>query len=126
MELVYEQLHRHLLKRDIIHADETPCQVLKEEGKMAQSKSCMWLYGSRNDGLSPIRLYDHQPSRGGYHAHMRRYWHDALPGKSKKSPNKTPAEIGFDHCNMKFSFEDSIGYVMEVYYIPYYIAINYM
>ena len=121
---VYEQLRHHLLERDIIHADETPCQVLKENGKTAQSKSYMWLYGSGNDGLSPIRLYDYQPSRGGYHAeeflkgfsgyltcdgfggynklkdvircgclaHMRRYWHDALPGESKKTPDKTPAE----------------------------------
>ena len=118
MEPVYERLHQHLLERDIIHADETPCQVLKEEGKTAQSKSYMWLYGSGNDGLPPIRLYDYQPSRGGYHAeeflkgfsgyltcdgfggynklkdvircgclaHMRRYWHDALPGKPKQSP----------------------------------------
>ena len=29
MEPVYGQLHQHLLERDIIHADETPCQVLK-------------------------------------------------------------------------------------------------
>ena len=97
----------------------------------------MWLYGSGNDGLPPIRLYDYQPSRGGYHAeeflkgfsgyltcdgfngynklkdvircgclaHMRRYWHDALPGKSKKSPDKTPAEIGFDYCNQLFELE---------------------
>ena len=61
-------LHRHLLERAVIHADETPCQVLKEDGKTAQSKSYMWLYGSGNDGLPPIRLYDYQPSRGGYHA----------------------------------------------------------
>lgn len=137
MEPVYGQLHRHLLERDIIHADETPCQVLKEEGKTAQSKSYMWLYGSGNDGLPPIRLYDYQPSRGGYHAeeflkgfsgyltcdgfsgynklkevtrcgclaHMRRYWHDALPGKAKKSPDKTPAEIGFSYCNQLFELE---------------------
>lgn len=137
MEPVYEQLRRHLLERDIIHADETPCQVLKEEGKTAQSKSYMWLYGSGNDELPPIRLYDYQPSRGGYHAeeflkgfsgyltcdgfggynklkdvircgclaHMRRYWHEALPGKSKKSPDKTPAEIGFDYCNQLFELE---------------------
>lgn len=65
---VYERLHEHLLERDIIHADETPCQVLKEDGKTAQSRSYMWLYGSVNDGLSPIRLYDYQPSQGGYHA----------------------------------------------------------
>lgn len=137
MEPVYGQLHQHLLERDIIHADETPCQVLKEEGKTAQSKSYMWLYGSGNDGLGPIRLYDYQPSRGGYHAeeflkgfsgyltcdgfggynklkevircgclaHMRRYWHEALIGKSKKSPDKTPAEIGFDYCNQLFELE---------------------
>ena len=36
---------------------------------------------------------------------MRRYWHDALPGKSKKSPDKTPAEIGFDYCNQLFELE---------------------
>ena len=35
MEPVYERLHQHLLERGIIHADETPCQVLKEEGKTA-------------------------------------------------------------------------------------------
>lgn len=137
MEPVYEQLHRHLLERDIIHADETPCQVLKEEGKTAQSKSYMWLYGSGNDGLPPIRLYDYQPSRGGYHAeeflkgfsgyltcdgfsgynklknvtrcgclaHMRRYWYEALPGKTKKSKEKTPAEIGFDYCSQLFELE---------------------
>ena len=36
---------------------------------------------------------------------MRRYWHDALPGKSKKSSDKTPAEIGFDYCNQLFELE---------------------
>lgn len=138
MEPVYDLLHCHLLERDIIHADETPCQVLKEEGKAAQSKSYMWLYGSGNDGLPPIRLYEYQPSRGGYHAekflegfsgyltcdgfsgynrlkniircgclaHMRRYWHDALPGGSKKTARKTPAEIGFDYCNQLFKLEE--------------------
>lgn len=33
MEPVYEHLHQCLVVRDIIHADKTPCQVLKEEGK---------------------------------------------------------------------------------------------
>lgn len=36
---------------------------------------------------------------------MRRQWHEALPGKSKKSPDKTPAEIGFDYCNQLFKLE---------------------
>ena len=97
----------------------------------------MWLYGSGNDGLPPIRLYDYQPGRGGYHAeeflkgfsgfltcdgfggynklkdvircgclaHMRRYCHDALPGKSKKSSDKTPAEIRLDYCSQLFELE---------------------
>ena len=137
MEPVYGHLHQCLLERDIIHADETPCQVLKEDGKTAQSRSYMWLYGSGNDGLPPIRLYDYQPSRGGYHAeeflkgfsgylicdgfsgynklkgvircgclaHMRRYWKEALPGKTRKSSDKTPAEIGLDYCNQLFELE---------------------
>ena len=40
--------------------------------------------------------------RCGCLAHMRRYWHEVLPGKSKKSSDKTPAKIGFDYCNQLF------------------------
>ena len=43
--------------------------------------------------------------RCGCLAHMRRYWYEALPGKSKKSPEKTPAEIGFDYCSQLFELE---------------------
>ena len=80
---IYEQLHQHLLERDMIHADETPCQVLKEEGKTAQSKSYMWLYVSGNDGLPPIRLYDYQPSRDGYPAEKF-----PVPRYCKRRPGK--------------------------------------
>ena len=41
---VIEHLQRHLLKRDIVHCDETPVQVLKEQGKKPQTKSYMWIY----------------------------------------------------------------------------------
>ncbi|ROR29204.1 transposase [Mobilisporobacter senegalensis] len=41
---VTEHLRKELLIRDIIHCDETPIQVLKEEGKKPQTKSYMWLY----------------------------------------------------------------------------------
>lgn len=61
-------LQKHLLERDIIHCDETPVQVLKEEGKKPQTKSYMWLYRTGNDGKEPIILYDYQPSRNGDHA----------------------------------------------------------
>lgn len=62
---IYEVLHRELLKRDVIHADEVPCQVLHEEGKAATSKSYMWIYLSGTDGLPPMILYDYQPGRNG-------------------------------------------------------------
>ena len=41
---VTEHLQKLLLKRDIVHCDETPVQVLKEDGKKPQTKSYMWLY----------------------------------------------------------------------------------
>ena len=65
---VVDRLRKELLSRDIIHCDETPVQVLKEESKKPQTKSYMWLYRSGNDGNHPIVLYDYQPSRNGDHA----------------------------------------------------------
>ena len=65
---VTEHLQKLLLKRDIIHCDETPVQVLKEDGKKPQTKSYMWLYRTGNDDKEPIILYDYQSSRNGDHA----------------------------------------------------------
>lgn len=36
------------------HCDETPVQVLKEEGKKPQTKSYMWLYRTGNDDKAPV------------------------------------------------------------------------
>jgi transposase len=58
---VVEFLKKELPKRDIIHCDETPVQVLKEKGKAPQTKSYMWLYRSGMDGGPPIILYDYKP-----------------------------------------------------------------
>lgn len=65
---VTEYLRKKLLLRDIVHVDETPVQVLKEDGKKPQSKSYMWLYRTGDDGREPIILYDYQPSRSGENA----------------------------------------------------------
>ena len=65
---VTEYLRKRLLERDIVHCDETPVQVLKEDGKKPQTKSYMWLYRSGETEKSPIILYDYQPSRNGDHA----------------------------------------------------------
>lgn len=64
---VYEALHKELLKRTVIHADEVPCQVLREEGRDAASKSYMWIYLSGTDGKPKIVLYDYRAGRGSSH-----------------------------------------------------------
>ena len=64
---VYEQLHKELLKRDVLHADETTLQVLHEPGKKPQSDSYMWLYRTSGDTDKPIVLYEYQPGRGAKH-----------------------------------------------------------
>ena len=56
---VYEELHRQLVKREVLHADETTLQVLHEPGKKAQTKSYMWLYRTGRDGGPPIVLYEY-------------------------------------------------------------------
>ena len=65
---VVEHMRKQLLSGDIIHCDETPVQVLKEEGKKPQTKSYMWLYRTGIDDEKPVVLYDYQPSRNGDHA----------------------------------------------------------
>ncbi|MBO5487859.1 MAG: IS66 family transposase [Eubacterium sp.] len=67
-EPVIKHMRKELLKREVIHCDETPVQVLKEEGKKPQTKSYMWLYCTGNDGKAPVILYDYQPSRSGDNA----------------------------------------------------------
>jgi len=67
-EPVIKHLRKELMKREVIHCDETPVQVLKEDGKKPQTKSYMWLYRTGNDGKAPIILYDYQPSRSGDNA----------------------------------------------------------
>ena len=64
---VYECLHKELLTRDVLHADETTLQVLHEPGKKPQSKSYMWLYRTGGDTDKPIVLYEYQPGRGAKH-----------------------------------------------------------
>jgi hypothetical protein len=46
------------------HGDETWVQVLKEDGREAQTKSYMWAYRSELDCAQPIVLFDYQPGRG--------------------------------------------------------------
>ena len=65
---LYDYLHRQLLKRKFLMADETRIQVLNEPGRKAQTDSFMWLFRSGEDGLPPIILYHYTETRAKYNA----------------------------------------------------------
>lgn len=64
---LYELMKQTLMNQDVLHADETTVQVLREEGREASSKSYMWLYRSGQYG-PPCALYDYQTTRSAKHA----------------------------------------------------------
>jgi transposase len=66
LKVIYDRLHEKLLDSDILHADETTLQVLKEPGRSAETKSYMWLYRTGRDG-PPIVLYEYQTTRASKH-----------------------------------------------------------
>ena len=59
-------LREELLKSSYIHMDETVVQVLKEDGKKAQTTSYMWVQA--RSGPAPIVLFHYAKNRSGTHA----------------------------------------------------------
>lgn len=64
-EPVYDKLHKELLQSELVHADETVVQVLKEPGRKAKTDSRMWVYCSGKTDERQIVLYEYQPTRKG-------------------------------------------------------------
>ena len=64
---VYRELRRELNRREVLHADETTLQVLREPDRRAQSKSYMWLYRTSGDAENPIVLYEYTQTRKAEH-----------------------------------------------------------
>jgi transposase len=60
---IWLELKRRMLEGDVLHADETTIQVLKEPGKTPQSKSCMWQYRTGETALEPIVLFEYKPDK---------------------------------------------------------------
>lgn len=63
---VYQRLHEELLTKEVLHADETELQVIREEGRTAANKSFMWLYTTGHTDV-PIYLYEYQTTRASKH-----------------------------------------------------------
>jgi transposase len=71
---IYDRMKEKLVCQDVIHADETTLQVLREPGRKASQKSYMWLYRSGHTAAYPIVLYEYQKSRS--HEHPRAFLKD--------------------------------------------------
>lgn len=134
LEPLYNILKKYLINEQVIHADETVIQVLKEEGKKPSTESRMWVYASGRSP-TPVVLFEYQPTRSGQHA--RRFLegfkgflqtdgysgYNAVPDvvhcgcwahlrrKFEESLPKghnldgSKAAIGFDYCNQLFDLE---------------------
>lgn len=63
LEPVYKAMKHRLCEHQVLHADETSLQVLREPGKTAQSKSYMWLFRTSGEAKHQIVLYEYQPDR---------------------------------------------------------------
>jgi transposase len=74
LEPIYEEMKLRLCEHEVLHADETTLQVLKEPGKTAQSKSYMWLYRTSGDTKHQIVIYDYQVDRK--HTHPGKFLKD--------------------------------------------------
>ncbi|MCM1566833.1 MULTISPECIES: IS66 family transposase [unclassified Dehalobacter] len=62
---ILKVMHQELLKEKYIHADETPVQVMNEEGRKNTSDSYMWVYTTGKHTEHPIRIFEYEPGRNG-------------------------------------------------------------
>ncbi len=137
--VVYNRMRSKLLSEKVLHADETPLQVLQSPSK---TEARMWLYCTGRDGPA-IYIYEYQPGRGkqypveflkefegwlhtdgyvgytgipgvtlsGCWAHARRYYTDALSLLSPmmRQSVNTTARQGLFFCDRLFAVERQIA-----------------
>lgn len=116
VEPLVELLRQTICATDYVHADETPTQVLREQGRSATSKSYMWLYmtGSYTIGETtpePISIvYDYQETREGknatkflkdFHGYLQT---DAYSGYDELTSQDVVTSVGcWAHARRKFN-----------------------
>jgi transposase len=62
---IVERMHQILLKEKYLHSDETPVQVLNEEGRKNTTDSYMWVYSTGQHCSHQIRIFDYRTGRSG-------------------------------------------------------------
>jgi transposase len=109
-------LREEMLKSHYLHMDETVVQVLKEDGKKAESNSYMWVQA--RSGPHPITLFHYAKNRSGIHAEELLYdYHGALQvdgydGYAQVIKSNNITRLGcWAHARRKFhdAFKSSSG-----------------
>jgi transposase len=62
---IYDLLHEEIVKREVLFADETTLEVLREPDREPSADSFMWLYRTGGDTGRHIVLYEYQEGRSG-------------------------------------------------------------
>lgn len=65
---LYDNLHQNLVSRRILHADETPLEVLNLSDRDKPLNAYMWVYRTGRNEEHPIVLYDYEEGRSGNYA----------------------------------------------------------
>ena len=71
---IYNKLHEHLCGSRLLHADETPFNVIKKENPDDNKSSYMWLYRSGEREKHQVVLFDYEPGR--HHDNPKRFLKD--------------------------------------------------
>jgi hypothetical protein len=64
---IYDLLRAELLRNEILHADETTLQVIKEKGRKSSQQSYMWMYHTGRDAQRQVALFEYQQTREAKH-----------------------------------------------------------
>jgi transposase len=109
LEAVYDSLKKHLLSETVLHADETTVQVLREEGRAAQTKSYEWVYRTGAFAGHKISVYDYRMTRE--QAHVQAFLKDFkgfLHTDGYQAYHNLPPDITVVGCfaHVRRKFED--------------------
>ena len=66
LNILYEELLKKLITSSLIHADETPFEVIRD-GRSSGTKSWMWVYCTGENEKHPVILYDYRSTRKADH-----------------------------------------------------------
>ena len=106
LDCIYGVMKQVLLEREVLAADETTVQVLKEPDRPAETKSYMWLYRTGGDSDPPIVLFEYQQTRSSDHpVEFLKNFHGYLQVDGYSGYEAVPGVIlvgCFSHARRKF------------------------